>query len=401
LCYELLKVFNKEINLNMVATFSRFRFLIILLITLAGTMIFGDLVPITTKSFFYAISLSIKNLLVFLLPILIFIFLWSSLIALHNQAGKFVVLLLILVSLSNFISIITGYGAGIKFLPMLKFQMVAVNKIAHLKPTWTLALPKLISTETAFFISFIFGLIFAFKPNPKVTEFAHKLNAVALAFLKDYFIPILPLFILGFLFNLSHEKVLSSLVGSYGPILLLILSVQLSYLSLMYLIAARFEIKRFFVLIKNMIPALITGFSTISSAASLPIAMVCIEKNLKDKRFTQIIVPIISNIHAIGSGIGLTIVALATIQSFHFPMPTFESFIIFAIYYTLAKYTVAGLPGGAIIVAAPLLEAHLGFSPEMIGLITAIYLLFDTIGTATNVGGNGAFAIIFSKLFKR
>ncbi len=385
--------------MSIASLWSKFKLLIILLGILAATIIFGNLVPVTVKAFFYALSLSIKNLLVFFLPLVIFIFLWSSLIALQKQAGKFVILLIILVTLFNFISIMTGYGVGVNILPLLKFKIAAVSNELSLIPTWNLALPQLMSTELALLISFILGLFFAFKPNPKVSWLAQKLNTAVIYFFKHYFTPILPLFILGFLFKLEHERVLSGLVVSYGPILLLLALTQLLYLMIMYLIAVNFKIGDFFEQIKNIIPALITAFSSMSSAATLPVTTLCVEKNLKDKNFAQIIIPTTCNIHSVGSGIGITIVALATIQSFHLGFPTLGNFIIFAVYYTLAKYAAAGVPGGGIIVAAPLLEAYLGFTPEMIGIITAIYMLFDTFGTAANVGGNGAFAVIFSKIY--
>lgn len=386
--------------MNMAAFFSRFKLLIILLGVLAITIIFGNLVPIATKSFFYAISLSMKNIIVFLLPLIIFIFLWSSLIALQNQAGKFVILLIILVTISNFIGIIAGYEAGVNILPLIDFKITTVSSELQLIPTWNLVLPQTIDTKFALLISFILGLFFAFKPNPYVSRTAQKLNEAVIYFFKNYFTPILPLFILGFLFKLEHEKVLSGLVVSYGPILLLIASTQLLYIIIMYFIAADFKLSRFLEYIKNMIPAGITAFSTMSSAATLPVTIICTEKNLKDQSFARIIVPATCNIHSLGSAIGFTIVALATLQAFHFGLPDFKNFMDFAIYFTLAKYAVAGVPGGVIVVAAPLLETYLGFTPEMIGIVTTVYLLFDPFGTAGNVTGNGAFAIIFSKIYQ-
>jgi Na+/H+-dicarboxylate symporter len=384
---------------NITTLLSRFKLLFTLIGLLTITIIFGNLVPIAVKSFFYAISLSIKNILVFLLPFIIFIFLCSSLIALQHQAGKFVVLLLILVTISNFIGIIAGYEVGVNILPLMEFKMTASNNNLQLFPTWNLALPQIVATKFVLPASTILGLFFAFKPNNHVSHIAQKLDRAIIHFFKIYFTPILPLFILGFLLKLEHEKILSGLVTSYGPILLLIVSTQLLYIIIMYLIAAKFKLSKSWEQIKNMIPATITAFSTISSAATLPVTIMCTEKNLKDKNFAKIIVPATCNAHSLGSAIGLTIVALAALQAFHAGLPDFKNFIDFAIYFTLAKYAIAGVPGGAVVVAAPLLESYLGLTPEMIGIVTAVYLLFDTFGTATNVTGNGAFAIIFSKVY--
>lgn len=379
--------------------FLRFKLLFILIGLLAVIITIGDLLPITTQSFFYAISLTIKNILIFFLPLIIFIFMGSSLISLHHQAGKFVILLLFLVSLSNFIAIICSYTVSISILPLVDYNWPLTSLDRQLLPTWELILPQIISTKTTMISSIIFGLFFAFNPNRRLNSIAQKLNKAVIDFFRDFFTPILPLFISGFLLKLNHEKTLSTLVSTYSPILLLIISTQLLYIIVMYLIAADFKFNKCFTYIKNMIPASITAFSTISSTATLPVTIVCTENNLKDKKFAEIIIPATCNIHTLGSAIGITIMALATIKTFGSELPNFTNFMVFAIYWTLAKYAVAGVPGGAIVVAAPLLEFYLGFTPVMVGMITTAYLLFDTFGTAGNVTANGAFAIIFDKIY--
>lgn len=386
-------------QIPMLAFLSRFKLLFVLLSMLVATTFFGNLVPIAVKSFFYAISLSIKNVIVFFLPLIIFTFLWSALIALQTQAGKFLVLLLILVTFSNFISIVVGYEVGANILPLSSFNLTISNSSLQLMPTWNLVLPELISTKIALFVSIVLGLFFAFKPNQYVSNIAKNLNNAVIYFFRHYFTPILPLFILGFLFKLEHEKMLSGLVVSYGPILVLIASTQFLYIIVMYLVASGFKLNKFWEQIKNILPAGITAFSTISSAATMPVTIVCTEKNLIDKTFARMIIPATCNIHALGSGIGVTILALATLKAFNFGLPDFRHFIDFAVFYTLSKYAVAGVPGGVVVVAAPLVEAYLGFTPEMIGILTTTYLLFDAFGTATNVLCNGAFAIIFSRIY--
>jgi Na+/H+-dicarboxylate symporter len=377
----------------------RFKMLFILLVMLIGVIVFGDSIPISIKSFFYAFSLSIKNIIVFLLPLIIFVFLSSSLIALEKQAGKFIIWLLVLVTLSNFTAIMVGYILGINFLPLIKFtSFVTANKL-ELLPSWNLILPQIINIKLALVGSISFGLFFAFKPNKYVIDFSQKLNRSLIWFFEYCFAPILPLFILGFLCKLAHEETLFGLVKLYAPIFLLISTAQLLYIVVMYIIAANLRITNFFRYLGNMLPAIFTGFSTSSSVATLPVSILCVDKNLQNRNFSKIIVPTICNIHTLGSAIGLTIMALATMMMFKINLPGLGVFINFAIFYTLAKYAVAGVPGGVVVVVTPLLELYLGFTPEMIGMVTALYLLFDCFGTATNVACNGAFAIIFSKIY--
>ena len=187
----------------------------------------------------------------------------------------------------------------------------------------------------------------------------------------------------------------------YGSVLLVVISLQASYISLLYLVAAQFSTKQWWEYVKNVLPAALTGFSTMSSAAALPLSIIAAEQNLKNVELARAIAPASVNIHTLGSAIAMTTIAMATMITFDLPLPGVSTCLFFAAYYAVAKFAVAGVPGGAIFVAVPLLESQLGFTSEMSGVLTAVYMFFDPFGTAANVFGNGAFAIIFSKIFAR
>lgn len=131
----------------------------------------------------------------------------------------------------------------------------------------------------------------------------------------------------------------------------------------------------------------------------MPVLILCTEKNLPEPAVADMVIPATINTHTLGSAIGITILSLTTLLAFGHTLPTFYEFFEFGLIYALAKFAVAAVPGGAIIVVGPLLETYFHFTSEMIGLITAIYMLFDPFGTATNVTGNGFFPIAFSRLY--
>ncbi len=363
-------------------------------------MLIGEYIPPEVKSFCYAFSLSIKDVLVLLLPAIIFSFLFNSLVSLKQKAVSFIALLLVMVALSNFMAILTGYTIGATFLPYLTLDLSVDNTVLKLLPLWYAPIPKVISNEPAIILGIIMGIYFALRPNDMVEKIAKKMNDYAASFLRRIFLPILPIFILGFVLKLEYDGSLSRVFDTYGSVLLLVVSTQVGYVIMLYLVASKFKVSKTFEFIKNIIPATLTGFSTISSAATIPVNIMCTEKNLHNPNFARMIIPTTANIHTLGSAIGLTILSLATLIAFGHGLPESASFFIFAFYYAMAKFAVAGIPGGVVIVVSPLLESYLGFTPEMIGLITAIYMMFDPFGTATNVTCNGAFAIIFSRIYK-
>ncbi|RUQ85079.1 cation:dicarboxylase symporter family transporter [Legionella septentrionalis] len=385
-----------------IAFIKKIKLPLLLLSILILPLFLGQYVPVQIKAISYAFSLSMKGILEFLLPFIIFSFVFSCLSNLQKGAVLFVFLLIICVFASNFTALMYGYTSGYIGLNLLHFKETAVNASAlQLLPAWSFHLKKLITNDVALLWGFSIGIFFSMWPNEKAKRLANTLNKLANGFLKKAFIPLLPLFILGFVFKLEYEHVLQTSLKIYGPILLLIIASQWLYIVFWYLLASEFSVKKFFFYMKNVLPASLTGLTTISSAASMPVLLVSTEKNLNNSEQAKMLVPAVINIHTIGSAIGVPILSLATILTFGLPLPSVSTFAVFALYTALAKYAVAAVPGGVILVVTPILEAHLGFSSDMIGLITAVYLICDPFGTTANVTGNGVFPILFTKLHNK
>ncbi len=380
--------------------FARIKFPLIILSVLFLPLLFGELIPLELKSLSLSISLLIKSILIFILPFIIFSFLFSSLISLGSGAIAFITLLFAMVFASNLTAIMTGYFIGFNLIPFLNIELDLAAQVNKLEPLWQIELPKIISNEPAMLVGMAMGAIFALHQNKYAVKIARRLNQICMFILRKLFIPILPIFILGFVFKLEHEKLLGIILSKYLNIFLIVVCSQIIYTSFLYLIASKFSLKRMSQYLSNILPATITGMSTISSAATMPVTIMCTEKNLNNVTMARTIIPATANIHTLGSAFGITILALGTMSAFGMPLPTLEVFFIFAFYYAIAKFAVAGIPGGVVIVVSPLLESYLGFSSEMIGLITALYILFDPFGTATNVSCNGAFAIIFNRVYR-
>ncbi len=376
----------------------KFKLPIMLLAVLLLPLFWGSFVPVEIKSTCYAISLTMKGLLEFVLPFIIFSFVFSCLSNLKNGAVFFVFLLIGCVFISNFTALMFGYTSGYIGLNLMQFKETAVELSIKLLPAWEFHLNKLITNDLALMIGFAVGIYFSLRPNAKAKTIATHLNKLSNNFLKRAFVPLLPLFILGFVFKMEYEQILETSLKVYGPILVLIIATQWLYISFWYMVASKFSLKKFAFYLKNVLPASLTGLSTSSSAASMPILLIGTEKNLDDPQQAKMLIPAIINIHTIGSAIGIPILSLATLLAFGMPMPSVTVFMVFAFYTALAKYAVAAVPGGVIIVVAPILEAHLGFSSDMIGLITAVYLICDPFGTTANVTANGVFPILFTKL---
>lgn len=380
---------------------SKMKLPLILVIALAFALLFGKYIPIEIKQFLFSLSLSIKDILIFFLPLIIASFVSHSLLKLESKGVlSFVLFLIPTVLFSNLIGIFLGYGVGMSTIGFFNIPQEEYSNTLNLLPFWNLNLPKLVKNEHALIFGFFIGILFTFKRNRLAERIVNIFNNGAVIFLKRFFVPILPIFILGYLLKLEHEQLLIKALKVYGPIMFVVISLQITYCLFYYLFANKFSIQEAWSSLKNVFPATMTAFSTISSAAAMPVLILSSEKNLgKDSKMAKTIVPAVINIHTIGSAISMTIWILATMTAFNYPLPDLSLFTSFAILYAFMKFTAATVPAGMIVVVTPLVDQHLGFSGDMIGMLTAIYVLSDPFGTATNVTVNGAFTILFNRIY--
>lgn len=372
-----------------------------LLAVLIFSVVFGPILPETVKSFLFAVSITIKECLIFSLPFLIFSFLFTSLGHLKNNALFFAALLIALICLSNFTSTMTSYGIGRFTLETIAVPCVPKDFDHPLMALWNFKLPKLISNDMALFIGFITGLIATFKfPHLQKSWGQHLLKG-SYFLLRKVFVPLMPIFILGFSLKLQNDQILNVILLEYPKVLMIMALVCFGYIFILYSIFSKLNLSKATKSISNMSSPMLAGFSTMSSAAAMPLTILASEKNVERREIVDVVVPATVNIHLIGDCFSITFFALAVMVSFGQGIPDLSTFLIFAAYVVLAKFSVAAVPGGGVLVLVPLLEQHLGLSSSMSSLVTTLYVIFDPIITSANVLGNGAFVIGFSKIYQK
>jgi Na+/H+-dicarboxylate symporter len=214
-------------------------------------------------------------------------------------------------------------------------------------------------------------------------------------------LPLMPLFIFGTALKLGHDGMISIIVSEYFVIAIIFLLSCCGYILLQLFLLANCSIRKATEYLRNLLPAIIAGFGAMSSIAALPLSISAAEKNLSNKHNAGIIIPCSVNIHLVGDCFFIPLMALTILFQFNLESPDIFEYLTFALYFAAAKFAVAAVPGGGILVMLPILQNYLGLDSEMLGLITAIYVLFDPFITGCNVAGNGSLAIIFDKVAKR
>ncbi|MGV8947766.1 MAG: cation:dicarboxylate symporter family transporter [Candidatus Paracaedibacter sp.] len=371
-----------------------------LIIAIFAAFFLSDVFNLETIRFFFSLSCTLKEILMGILPLVIFSYILAAILSMEHRAPLLIFSILALVTLSNAFTVLVSYGIGISILPLLTFgNTSSLSAIQDtVTPLFSLPIPEILAPDQSLLLGIVIGLIFSFIKVPAITTLAQDMRHYVTVFLQKAFIPLLPIYVFGFILKMDYEDTLMILIKNSGHIFGLVWALILTYIALLYFAISGFRLNRFLEITRNMLPAGITGFSTMSSAATMPVTLTATEKNMGDEQFAGLVIPTTVNIHLMGDALAIPILALAVLGLSGMPLPTFENYLLFVVYFCLAKFSVAGIPGGGIIVMLPILQKYLGLTPEMASLLTTIYIIQDPIFTSANVMGNGAFALLVRKI---
>ena len=209
------------------------------------------------------------------------------------------------------------------------------------------------------------------------------------------------MFVLGFIVKMQHEGTLLLIMKEYSMLLCLVAVLAYGYMFLVMFFISNRNLNQTIQKFKNLLPSVLIGLFSMSSAAAIPSTIEGSEKNLKNKNIAKFVVPATANMHLLGDCFAIPIIALALMVSFGIKLPSISQYFILTLYGVLAKFAAAGIPGGSVLIFVPILHDILGFTPEMLTAITAIYVMFDPIATSSNVFGHGMFALLFEKVYTK
>lgn len=359
-------------------------------------IVFGDYIPINIAEILFGLSLTIKSIIIFLLPVIIFCLLFKASVNLAKDASKIIMIIFTGVIFSNFLTTSISHFIG-SVIYEIDLSLIMPSKNNSMQGNSLFIMPSLIANHYAMFSGIILGIVTT-KINVNFAMSASLIFEKIVNSLLKFVTMLIPFFITGFIIKMQFDGIISQILKDYTLIFAIIAAVQLSYIFFLYFIFEQFNINNALISIKNMIPAALSGFSTMSSAATMPLTIIGASRNAQNKSLVQTVIPATVNIHLIGDCIAIPCFAFAILKNYNLDTPDIYAYFIFTIYFVLAKFSVAAIPGGGIIVMLPILEQYLGFNTEMLSLITALYILFDPIITCFNVLGNGAFAKIIDKI---
>ena len=341
------------------------------------------------------------NFLGFFVPILIFALITPAIAGLGRGAGKWLGITAGIAYGSTVISGLIAWALSAVLYPWLLGDQQLVTDVddveeGALAPFFEVEIPAPFEVMTALVLAFCIGLAMTAVKSDTMYKVATELENVIMKVVTSFVIPLLPLFIFGIFLNLGMNENLGATMAAFGKVLVLSVIMTIVLLVVQYLIAGAVAGVNPFTALRNMLPAYFTALGTSSSAATIPVTLRSTLNNKVDENVAGFVVPLCATIHLSGSMMKIGLYAFAVIYMGGMDVPWGLS-LGFILLLGIMMIAAPGVPGGAIMAATGLLASMLGFNDDMVALMIAAYIVIDSFGTAANVTGDGAIALVLNR----
>ena len=278
--------------------------------------------------------------------------------------------------------------------------MDSVGNANELAPFFGVEIPPLMNVMTALILAFVLGLGLATLDNDTLKKAVHDFEQIIIKTIKTAIIPLLPIYIFGIFLNMTYVGQVFGILTVFIKIIGIIFMIHIGILILQFCIAGAVSGKNPFKLLWTMLPAYFTALGTQSSAATIPVTLEQSKKNGVCEEVAGFTVPLCATIHMSGSTLKIVACALALMIMQGMPYD-FGMFMGFICMLGITMVAAPGVPGGAIMASLGILQSMLGFNQEALALMIALYIAMDSFGTACNVTGDGAIAVIMNRIMKK
>jgi Na+/H+-dicarboxylate symporter len=336
----------------------------------------------------------------FAIPLIILGLVTPAISDIGKTAGKMLLITVAIAYGSTVLSGLLSYFTGATLFPGMissGASLEALEAAEELTPFFTVDIPPLMAVMTALILSFTLGLGLAYIEKQTLKDAIHDFEQVIIKTIKSAIIPLLPLYIFGIFLNMTYVGQVFSVLTVFIKIIGIIFLIHIAVLVIQFTIAGGLTRKNPFRLLWNMLPAYFTALGTQSSAATIPVTLQQSRINGVSEDVAGFTVPLCATIHMSGSILKITACALALMIMKGMPYD-FGMFMGFIMMLGITMVAAPGVPGGAIMASLGLLQSMLGFDQEAQALMIALYIAMDSFGTACNVTGDGAIALIMEKI---
>ncbi|WP_294613585.1 dicarboxylate/amino acid:cation symporter [uncultured Bacteroides sp.] len=373
-----------------------------IIIAIALGILLGNFLPGGMVRLFVTFNGIFSEFLNFSIPLIIVGLVTVAIADIGKGAGKLLLITALIAYGATLFSGFLSYFTGATVFPHLIETGVPLEEVSEAQgilPFFSVAIPPLMNVMTALVLAFTLGLGLAQLKNDTLKNAARDFQDIIVKMISAVILPLLPIYIFGIFLNMTHSGQVFSVLMVFVKIIGVIFLLHIFLLVFQYCIAALFVRKNPFRLLGRMLPAYFTALGTQSSAATIPVTLEQTKKNGVSADIAGFVIPLCATIHLSGSTLKIVACALALMmmQGIPFDFPLFAGFIFML---GITMIAAPGVPGGAIMASLGILQSMLGFDESAQALMIALYIAMDSFGTACNVTGDGAIALVVDKIYK-
>lgn len=374
-----------------------------IVLAIALGIAFGNLLPGSLVRIFVTFNGIFSEFLGFIIPLIILGLVTPAIADIGKEAGKMLIITTLVAYGATLFSGFLSYFVGNTFFPGMIVPGASIEQIseAHdVVPYFSVAIPPAMNVMTSLILAFTLGLGIAHLDGYALKQVCQDFKDIIVKTIQYVILPFLPVYIFGIFLNMTHSGQVYSILMVFLKIIGVIFLLHIFLLMLQFAVAGLMVRRNPFRLLGNMLPAYFTALGTQSSAATIPVTLRQTIKNGVSEGIAGFVIPLCATIHLSGSTLKIVACAMALMlmQGMPYDFPMFAGFIFML---GITMIAAPGVPGGAIMASLGILSSMLGFGESEQALMIALYIAMDSFGTACNVTGDGAIALIIDRFFRK
>lgn len=344
----------------------------------------------------------IGDLIGYIVPLIILGFITPAIVSLKESAGKILSVTLVICYISTVGAATMSFLAGKAIIPKLNIASNVGAGNAIPESIFKLSIDPIMPVMTALVTSILFGIAVIVTNSETWEKMLIELNRIVLSIVNNVVIKILPVYIAATFAVLSYEGVIISELPVFLKIILIVIVGHFIWMTVMYSLAGLISKTNPKEVFRHYIPAYLTAVGTMSSAATLPVAIECARKSKTlDPKIRDFAIPLCSNTHLCGSVLTEVFFVMTVSQILTGNLPETTNMIVFIALLGIFAIAAPGVPGGTVVASLGLITSVLGFNDTGTALMLSIFALQDSFGTACNVTTDGAIALMVTGIFDK
>ena len=381
---------------------SDFALIIKLLLALVIGAVLGRMANVQVMDAVGSAKYALGQIIFYAVPLVIVGFIAPAIARLGQNASKMLLTAVALAYLSSIGAAAFSAISGYAIIPHLSVAREVENLVELPKPSFVLDIPPLMSVMSALVTALLLGLAVSWTKAETVNKVLEELERIMTSVVTRVIIPLLPFFVGATFCDLSFEGRLTVQLPIFLKIIGIVILGHYIWLTVLYVIGGVLSGRNPWQVVRYYLPAYLTAVGTMSSAATLPVALSCARRSpVLSKTMTEFMIPLGATVHLCGSVLTETFFVMTISLMLYGALPSVGTMAFFIVLFGIFAVGAPGVPGGTVMASIGLVISVLHFDPAGVALLLAIFALQDSFGTACNVTGDGALALMLEGIFNR